>query len=137
MLSDAAIQFGILKCRDLVQLYYGARMVAVAKYNFINVDTTGEMVLNQDPRRLSYEIVVTNNKATFINVFEGATLDAVLNTTGIFYLVPPHSSIVIKRDFFTDLDAVCSPVFMLGPNTDCFVSTRETFLTPIPVDETP
>ena len=60
------LKYGILRCRDLVELYFGARMVATVAELASPVGTANpQLIFGDDLRRISYEIVLTNaNNAT-------------------------------------------------------------------------
>jgi hypothetical protein len=138
--TDPTIAFGILKCRDLVQLYYGARLVAsvIETVNEVASDAAG-LLLNQDPRLIKYEIQMSNTDTVNpLQVFLGSTLDAVLGGTNFLeYNIPINETVIVERNFFTDLDAVTLPVFVFPQGANFAITTRETFLTPAPVDEGP
>ena len=137
MPTDPTIAFGILKCRDLVQLYYGARLVAnVIETNPPDTSVNPGQILSQDLRRIRYEIIFSNNGSGAVQAFLSDTLDGV-NAGPQIYTVPGFSTIVIDRTFLTDLDAVTLPLFSSTSNVNCVISVRETFLTPAPIDEGP
>lgn len=128
---------GILKCRDLVQLFYGLPMVAaVIESNVeINAGDTAP-ILSADPRRIKYEIVLTNAGTTTDQIAIG-TPSAIDLGTALEVGAPAGESYTIKRDFFTDLDSVCIALSAQALANNWVVSVRETFLTPAPVDEIP
>lgn len=139
-LKDNLLKYGVLRTRDLVELYFGWRMVAAVTetLNGLNTDVAG-LLLSQDSRRIRYEINMANpDPANPLSVGLASTLDGVDNNPQI-YQIPPSSTLVVKRSFLTDLDAVTWSVFMKAVQaSDLFeISTRETFLTPAPVDELP
>lgn len=133
-----ASPLGILKCRDLCTLYYGFPMVADEKSNQFNLPNDSSLVpiLGQDPRRIKYEIVLENvgTPGGQIQVGTQTELD---NGTNLEYSLAGHTTVVVRRDFLTDLDSVCSALFASTAVNSMFVSVRETFLTPAPVDEVP
>jgi hypothetical protein len=128
---------GILRCRDLVQLYYGVRMVT----NLIEneggfFDTQPVQIISLDPRRIAYDIVMENfgdaNDVALVSTIGG--LDPPVQAHyGIF----PGATQVISRSFLTNLDAVTMPVFACSVNGNIRFDTREVFLTPLPIDEPP
>jgi hypothetical protein len=134
---DPTIAYGILKCRDLVQLYYGARLVASIIENSIGLNP-GAIVklLGQDPRRVRYEIILANTTAAAASVGINASQDAVSNIFST-YAINAGDTLIIDRNFFTDLDAVTLSVWAEVGTGSLNISTRETFLTPAPVDEGP
>jgi hypothetical protein len=135
--TDPTIAFSILKCRDLVQLYYGARLVASVIENTFALATNAQQLLfGQDPRRIKYEIIVQNLQTTAADI-EMGTPSADDASTDQFYAILPGNSLVVSRDFLTDLDSVCLAIELFNNGVPVIVSTRETFLTPAPVDEGP
>jgi hypothetical protein len=136
--DDPTIKYGILKCRDLVQLYYGARMVAVPKEQLIFLSTLdlAVAVLGQDPRRISYEIVVTGGAGASGLFYVGTKTEMDTNAAAVYRFVA-NVSTTIKRDFFTQLDAVCLPLFVRAGIVPIEVFVREIILTPSPIDEGP
>lgn len=136
-LKDNLLKFGVLRCRELVELYFGWRLVASVIEKSNNLDNTKpQLILGQDPRRIRYEIIVTNPDATAHNCYLDASPDAVTNIASE-YAIAPHSSLIIERTFLSDLDAVTMPVWGQAGAAGLSVATRETFLTPAPVDEVP
>lgn len=128
---------GILKCRDLVQLFYGLPMVANVIDSNVEI-AAGDIapILSADPRRIKYEIILTNFGATADQILIG-TPSAIDQGTALFVGAAPGESYTIKRDFFTDLDSVCIPLSAQAGANAWIASIRETFLTPAPVDEIP
>ena len=125
----------ILQCRDLVQLYYGVRMVAATRESTpgFQPNVTGDLV-PVDPRRIRYEISIQNYDAA--PQFAGVgTQQAFAYNKEMQYNVPAGNTIQIERDFLSDLDAVTEGLqFVLG-NDNMSINIRETFLTPLPADE--
>lgn len=133
----------ILGCQQLVELYYGVRMIAQIKESYYTVSSGATvMVLQPDPRRIRYEItfnIVDAPRAA--QIFLGTpqamdtdtaeTIAAVLGTV----LAPAGSFQRIERVFLSDLDAVTLPQMVRTNGASCDVSVRETFLTPLPTDE--
>jgi hypothetical protein len=136
MPTDPTIALGILKCRDLVQLYYGARMVANIFENNFDVLPNPTQILKADPRRIKYEIIVAGQNNAGFNFALGsqATFDTFFYQQ---YAGQPTSTIIIERNFFTDFDSVCLELWAQQFDVNAFISVRETFLTPSPVDEGP
>lgn len=128
---------GILKCRDLVQLFYGLPMVTAVIDSNVALDASAiAQVLSADPRRIKYEIILTNLGATADGILIGTPTD-LDQGTALFAGAAAGESYTIKRDFFTDLDSVCIPLSAQAGANPWVVSVRETFLTPAPVDEIP
>lgn len=134
-MKDDWQKLGILKTRDLVELYYGVRMVADVKETFIpTTPGTPTRILNQDPRRISYEIVLANEDAA-AQEFDLSPVTGGSAAEFTAYSVAPGETQVIDRDFLTDLDAVTKEVWCTTSVGAQLVTVRETFLTPAPVDE--
>lgn len=128
---------GILKCRDLVQLFYGLPMVANIITTVVELAPSSiAVIFGADPRRIKYEIIVANEGATadFISIGTPAEIDA---GVALEIQLNGGDSYTIKRDFFTDLDSVCLPLSAATSTNPWLISSRETFLTPAPVDEIP
>lgn len=137
MPNDNAIKFGILKTRDLVELWYGARMVVQVRATLFNLQaSTVVQILQPDPRRIRYEIVFENfdpGPATFdlgtqAEQDSGNTLE---------YQVPTGASVVVTRTWLDDLEGVTLEQTASTDVANTRVGVRETILTPIPVDEMP
>jgi hypothetical protein len=131
------IKYGILKCRDLVELYYGARMVAALTENLYFLSATGQtqQILGADPRRISYEIIWESNVVGDLlyigNQTQMDNFQAAVYKGG-------NESVVIKRSWLTDLDTVTLPLIARAGSTSPYeIFVREVFLTPIPIDELP
>lgn len=137
MPNDNAIKFGLLKCRDLVELYYGARMVAsIVETQIPAAANTLFQLLAPDPRRIAYELIFANG-VNAINQFQIGSPQTDAPGNQQFYSIPPGGTLIIKRNFLEDLDAVGIELGCKIFGAAITVSTRETFLTPIPVDEMP
>ena len=135
--GDPTISRGILRTRDLVELYYGARMVGATKRQtaIFDTNTSPQLILGQDVRRISYEIVLAS--ATGLDqclIGSPAEIDAGF---GLLYVVTYGGPFVIKRDFYVDLDTVCEPLVMKKVAGTVVATVREVILTPLPVDESP
>jgi hypothetical protein len=131
------LKFGILRCRDLVELYYGARMVVqVLETAIVPIANTQAKLLGQDPRRIKYEIIVSNPDAAahFFEVGSPSAMDAGNNAQ---YELAPNTSLTIERDFFADLEGVTLALAFLTDSAAVTIGTREVILTPAPVDEVP
>jgi hypothetical protein len=138
MPTDPTIAFGILKCRDLVQLYYGARLVADVRQTFVNYDgasPTPQLLLAQDPRRVRYEIWMNGGSSTAtIEMGQLKDFDSQQTMEALFLA---GNTFRIERSFLTDLDAVTFELYAQGGGANVDITVRETFLTPAPVDEGP
>lgn len=113
-------------------------MVVTIKETAFEASSSPYLILQQDPRRIRYEIFLNPaNLVTPAVMYIGspAAIDSD-NAIGI-ELESLVSSIPIVRDFRSDLEAVCLPVMVSDPSAQMLVSVRETLLTPAPVDEVP
>jgi hypothetical protein len=125
----------ILKCRDLVELYYGARMVTATRHKTILFSASVQaQILTVDPRRIGFNLVLGNEGAASILISISDTQTDIANNA-LLYDVPVGGSILVNRSFLSDLDSVSSELWMLCGDTNLDVSVRETFLTPLPEDE--
>jgi hypothetical protein len=132
-----AVKFGTLRTRDLVELFYGNRIVVSVIEKRFTPDSVSRLTLmTPDTRRISYEIVIINDGIVghFTAVGTGAAID---QNRAENFAVLPGSSIIIRRNFITEMENVCLDVVALATSADIQYSTRETFLTPAPVDEIP
>ena len=137
MPSDNILKYGILKCRDLVELVYGARMVTSIIEKSFSASATPYLILGQDPRRIRYEVWLNQNgTAVGYTVFMGSPAAIDSGTAQGFWSFT-LGYVYLARDFLTDGEAVCLPLKLSDPNGQILVTTRETFLTPAPVDEVP
>lgn len=133
----------ILGCQQLVELYYGVRMISSLVENVTNVDVGALVqIMQPDPRRIRYEIVVSWQDATTDVAFEIGTPSGVDLSRGESFfpasgsaLAPVSGFMRIERAFLADLDAVTLAQVLQNGGSPVTVSTRETFLTPLPTDE--
>jgi hypothetical protein len=136
-MSSPQIKYGILRTRDLVQLYFGARMVAsVLETSPGAIVGPTVQIISGDPRRIKYEIFLANISvaADYVSIFSNG--DTSTDNPQLISL-PPGASEILTRTFFGDLDAVTLPVFLTPGAGSINVSVRETFLTTLPADELP
>jgi len=126
---------GIVRCRDLVQLYYGARMATdVAEDAFdITQGAAPTQILKADSRRIKYEIQITITGGGGIVILGSPRAFAA--GTPQNYALSGNMTVVVERDFLTDLDAVVGDLLCMSEFINAVITTRETFLTPLPVDE--
>lgn len=137
MASDENIRTGILRTRDLVENDQEARVaVSIIENAFSLADGLTHQILKLDPRRIRYEIVLSNggNATDFLLVGSKTPVDL---GNALEYKLLAGTTAVIVRDFKTDLDAVVIDVWAANNQQPFTVTVRETFLTPLPVDETP
>lgn len=136
-MNDAAIRLGILKCRELVELYYGAGMVTdVIENQFTNISTVaGFPIIPQDPRRIKY--VITWVVPSAGNTVKLGSQRTIQSGGGQIYGATSLTTIVVTREWRDGLDEVCAALWALPSNNAIVICTRETFLTPLPADEQP
>ena len=137
MSSPTNIKFGILSCRTLVELYYGARMVTDTIEHCYSLIEGPVQLFPLNPARIGYEVTVasTTNLATLIALCSLKSIDP---RQGMVYAVGPGLGFTIERDFLTNLDAVVQELWAVPFSGGTFdVSTREIILQPLPVDELP
>ena len=135
--TENILRYGIQRCRDLVGLYFGARIVTTPKTSLFSLNsvTPGPFaILAQDPRRIKYELTITGFNTSFLTIGTQAEIDA---ETGQYIAFDFQSTLVIARDWITDQDAVTTPLFALWFQGGVSIYVRETILTPAPVDEVP
>lgn len=127
---------GILRVRDLVQLYYGVRMVTSVSETHYGESGGQLQLLGQDTRRIKYTIVVANfgDDPDEIGLWTNGGADA---QNPQIYSVLGNATLVVERTFLTDLDSIALPVFAFDANGTASYSVREVFLTPLPLDEPP
>lgn len=138
MLAENLLKYGILRTRDLVELYYGARMVGVSltPTYFNNFSGQPTQIFKQDPRRYKYRIVFgANGGATTATSF-ARTADIVA-AQSVTYQCGSGQIFVLERNFLSDLESVCEELWCLNANAGLFLSTQEWILVPAPVDEVP
>jgi hypothetical protein len=126
---------GIFRCRDLVTLYFGVRMVATLNENLYFISASGQtqQILGQDPRRISYEITFEAGASPgVLYIGNQAQMDA--SQAAVYRL--NGDTIVIARNWFVDLDAVTLPLLARAGSTAPYeIFVREIILTPAGVDE--
>lgn len=137
MPESPSIKYGILKTRDLVELYYAAQMVANVIESQLALTATAQQILKPDPRRIKYEIYIASPGPAALAVVELSTGTAFSSATATVVAISPNTTFAIRRDFLTDFETVCLPVQALDLQAQCFITVRETFLTPAPVDQLP
>lgn len=136
-LTENLLKYGVLRCRELVELYFGWRMVTDLVENFPYFTATEQFVLMaQDPRRIRYEIVV-ENLDVIPQIMQIGSPRAFASSNAEQYSILPGDTKRIMRDFLTDLDGVTIEVDCIASALTLGITTRETFLTPAPVDELP
>src|SRR5258708_6549717 len=107
MPDDNAINFGTLRTRDLVELYFGGRLVTTIRETVVNLTAAGIEVVRQDARRIRYEIFIVNGGVTpfFFLGSQAAVQQGTALTLSVGTL--PFEEMRIVRDWMTDGEAVC------------------------------
>jgi hypothetical protein len=122
----------------LVELYYAGRMVVSVTYTrFLFNPGDIQQVLSQDPRRIRYELVISGSDMAQTGQVIIGTSTAIDDGTAQVYSYNAGVTIQIERDFRSDMEGVCLPLFCEDGAGGTFISVRETFLTPLPIDEEP
>src|ERR1700723_1909123 len=133
-MNDATIRLGILRCRDLVELYYGARLVTDTRESQYAGDiNVFAQLIPADQRRIKYEIVMSNTDAALQTAILTSPRGADAGQ-GQQWNLGPNAIAEKDRSFLTDGDAVTAAVFVMISSFNLQVTVRETFLTPAPVD---
>lgn len=135
-LKENLLKYGVVSCRDLVELYYGWRMVAVAYQIPVPGGlATRQLLLPQDPRRIKYEIWMTAEPGpAFVSLGSAADLD---NNATMDIEIDNDNNYYLVRSFLTDLDAVCQDLWFTNADGNADISVRAVILTPAPIDEVP
>lgn len=141
MSASPQIRFGILRTRELAALYYGAGMVATDQYSGYTVEAGATQQLLQDnPRRISYEIVLSLNSSTGAAVVQlGPQSQIEAGNVGSIALYPTEN-LTVERTFREELDLVCKGLSLnvnSGATASVYAFVREVWLTPLPADELP
>lgn len=126
---------GIARCRDLVQLYYGGRMVAITKHQQFTLGANAVQLFTADPRRIAYDLFIAEATAVAAAGVKIAPQLDNIATVGEVVALPIGDTIIVSRDFRTSLDAVTQAQWALLVSGNAVVSTREVLLSPLPVDE--
>lgn len=128
---------GILRCRELVTLYYGFPIVTdVREMLAFGLANGSGLLLQPDPRRIRYEIWISNSDVNELFTTLAKSLDGLASTRQEI-ITNSFNTTFIQRTFLTDMDAVTLPVYYATTGNNWQIATRETFLTPAPVDEVP
>ncbi len=132
------IRYGILKCRDLVQLYFGARLVTVAIDSWAQVSAdTPAQVLPQDPRRISYELWLSPQNNGNDDISIATTQDALFTAASLDLNALSGATLYVKRTWYDDGDSVVQPLWAEPDSFTWSVSVRQILLQAAPVDEGP
>ena len=136
------IKFGILRTRDLVELYYQGRMnVSVVLTNVAVTLNIRAVLVPQNASRIRYEFLFENIDATGVAIIDFGTPFEIDSGNSQEFVLNPHSNLLITRQFRDDLEGVCIAQSVgaaaLSGTPQIFVGVRETLLTPLPADELP
>lgn len=127
----------IRRNRDLVELYYGLRMVALSKESQLSSQSTQTLAIAVDPRRVKLDLVLANKHTTTACQFLLGSPLAFANSSYAVVVVGPNNSIQISRNFLFDLDSITDELDYQTSGGTPVLSIREVILTPPPVDEAP
>lgn len=131
------IKLGVLRTRDLVELYLAGRMAVRTQYTpFIDLGTAPVKIASFNAARIAIEIVIANTALAHNAITVGPSLDFVANLWNP-YQFASYGFAVITRDYQRDLDGVVEEVWAQANTINSTAVVRETILTPLPVDETP
>jgi hypothetical protein len=130
--------YGVLRTRDLVELYYGRRMVVNVRQTAWSPTLGVPLeILQQDPRRIRYEIVIECTGTARIYTDIGTQADQDSENT-LEYQTQVGENTIIERNFLSDMEGVTLQQIALFTSAGAgapVVAVRETFLSPLPVDE--
>lgn len=138
MPSQNILKYGVLRARDLAELYYGWRLVGVA-LPIVQIDTssaTPQQILQPDPRRYKWIVTMCNDGGNSVECIFGRSSD-VTQGTGVPYTLATQTTLEIQRNWLADLDVVTDELWMLVENASVRVAIQQFILTPAPVDEVP
>ena len=96
----------------------------------------GTILMTQDPRRIRYEIILANTSGASVQFILG-TQAAVVSGNVAEYSVMPGDTLIIERNFRSDMEGVVLDQMLQAVSGVITPSVRETILTPLPVDEEP
>jgi hypothetical protein len=137
IMSGILTTLGIVRCRDLDELYFGGRFVVTIKNTqFLDLSAITR-ILSQNPSRIRYEIFIADAVGAAGSQLVLGTSDEVRNNQGIFIQVANLVTMQIVRDFTTDAEGVVPELWCQFLSGAFSVSVRETILTPLPADESP
>lgn len=125
----------ILATKKLVELYFGIAMVTDLREATVNLATPPRQLMQADPRRIAYEIIMGNRSGTNFTAFSVGTPRAFESGFPQTYFLAPGQTIIVERNFFTDLDSVTLELQATNADGNGMVTVRETFLTPLPVGD--
>lgn len=128
---------GVLKCNDLVELYYGLplRTVIIESFFDLTHPATAQLLL-PDPRRIHYEITFAAGGGVTSLVSIGSSL-AVVATVAEPISTPVGGTVILVRDWRSELDAVTLPLFVGANVSETIIGVRQVILTPPGVDVIP
>lgn len=123
-------------CRDLVQQFLGKRVAMTTKYTSVALlanETT--QVITADPRRIRLEITLVGASGVAGDKMTIGTQATIQAGVGQVFQFPIAGMAYLARDYWSDGDAVCQELWVLNGGNPTTITTRETLLTPLPVDE--
>jgi hypothetical protein len=135
MPDDAAIKYGILRCRDLSELYWDARTVVITKTNIIDPSSAPDLLFTADPRRIAWRIIVIDPSGPGEQQVDLGTRSAITAQTSERYYRDATEPLIIDRHFRDYGDYVTSELYGQVSGSAPLWSTVEWILTPLPADE--
>lgn len=136
------IKYGLLRTRDLVELYYQGRMVVrVVCTNYSLPSGSVVKILQQNMTRIRYELIFENIVAASVSLVDIGSIPEISAGNSQEFVLTNQANFMLTRDFRSDMEGVCLELNATAgtqsgaPNV--FVGVRETFLTPLPMDELP
>lgn len=140
MSGSPSIRFGILRARDLSELYWGARTVVLAKTT-LNVvpnhsSPIAQQVLQNNPARIAYELFCACDGGGDGSLYLYPSAD-LTSSNALRLNVLTDSTIIINRDWTRYGDALTQELWAGSTGNQFHLTTVEYILTPTPVDEIP
>jgi len=138
MANDNILKYGVLRTRELIEIFFGARMVTTVRESQVKLGVTPTEIIGQNPSRIRYEIWVAPNvvPSNYLAIGSPAAVDRKVGA--FFYTETQSQPPTFVRDWLTDGEGVCLPVSGAVYSVDTvYAYARETILTPAPVDELP
>ena len=128
---------GVLKCNDLVELFYGFPLRTIVRAQSFSSVTGLQPLLTPDPRRIKYEIVCVNLASSTPAGIVIGTPTELGTENALEILAQAGGQVVIERSWILDLDSVVEALVYEVQFGTFVISTRETILTPPGVDVIP
>jgi len=136
MASTPPLKYGIVRCRDLVELWLGARLTT-DYLESVYYPTVNKwlQILQPNPARIKYEITLIRTAGGLGTIFVGGVRRPALTVQLPYQVSETLPEIIISRDWLRDLDLVTAELWAFPQQASFQVNTRETVLRPLPTDE--